>query len=112
MTEYRLNNKFNDAFKQAAFGVSIGENNQLAEFAKILRSGSQMAEVDLASLYGFTGNGASAEKLGKTEREALGNLAKVSDADLSIHAPWSINFSGINPESGQKDPQYQALMKN
>ncbi len=112
MTEYRLNNKFNDAFKQAAFGVSIGENNQLAEFAKALRSGSQMAEVDLASLYGFTGNGASAEKLGKTEREALGNLAKVSDADLSIHAPWSINFSGINPESGQKDPQYQALMKN
>ncbi len=112
MTEYRLNNKFNDAFKQAAFGVSLGENNQLAEFAKALRSGSQMAELDLASLYGHTGNGASAERFGKTEREALGHLAQVSDADLSIHAPWSINPSGINPESRQKDPQYEAQMRN
>ncbi len=112
MTEYRLNNRFNDAFKQAAFGVSLGENNQLAEFAKALRSGSQMAELDLASLYGNTGNGASADRIGKTERQVLGNLARVSDADLSMHAPWSINPSGINPESRQKDPQYETQMRN
>ncbi len=112
MTDYNVSNKFNDAFKQSALGISIGENNQLAEFARLLRTGAQMAEVDLASLYGYTGNGTSAARLGKTEREAFGNLAKTSAVDLSVHAPWSVNLSGINPQSGEKDPEYQALMKN
>jgi sugar phosphate isomerase/epimerase len=112
MTEYQLGRKFNDAFKQTALGVSIGEQNQLAEFAKVLRSGAQMAEIDLASLYGFTGNGTPATRMGKTEREAFGNLAKTNQADLSIHAPWSINPSGINPQSGERDMEYMALMKN
>ncbi|MCL5009445.1 MAG: TIM barrel protein [Candidatus Parvarchaeota archaeon] len=112
MTEYKLDNKFNDSFKQVALGVSIGENNQLAEFAKILRSGAQMVELDLASLYGHTGQGTSAEKIGKTEREAIGNLAKTTNSDLSVHAPWSINFSGINPKTGEKDTSYSELMRN
>jgi endonuclease IV len=115
MTEYELGNKFNDAFKQAALGISIGENNQLAEFARLLRTGAQMAEIDLASLYGYTGQGTSAARLGKTEREAFGNLAKSTEVDLSVHAPWSINFSGIDPDprgKGERSPQYLAQMKN
>ncbi len=112
MTDYKLDNKFNDSFKQAALGVSIGENNQLAEFAKILRSGAQMVELDLASLYGFTGQGTPAARITKTEREAIGNLARTTDSDLSVHAPWSINFSGINPKTGERNAEYQDLMKN
>ncbi len=111
MTEYRLDNKFNDAFKQASLGVSIGENNQLAEFAKILRSGAQMVELDLASLYGFTGQGTPAARITKKEREAIGNLARTTDSDLSVHAPWSINFSGINPKTGERNAEYMDLMK-
>lgn len=114
MTEYKLDNKFNDSFQQVALGVSLGEQNQLAEFAKILRSGAQMVEMDLASLYpGVTGErGTSAANITKTERQAIANLAKTTDSDLSIHAPWSTNFSGINPSNGERSAEYQRLMKN
>lgn len=114
MTEYHVDNKFNDAFKQQALGISIGERNQLAEFSRLLRTGAQMVEVDLASLYGYTGEGTPANRLTKTERQAIGNLAKVNDIDLSIHAPWSINFSGINPDprSLKRDEEYKEQMKN
>ena len=99
MTEYMLNNKFNDPFNKVSFGVSIGEQNQLNEFSKILRGGSKMVEVDIASVYGLHGErGGSAATIGKEEREAIANMAKVNDVDLSIHAPWAINFSGINPD--------------
>lgn len=113
MTSYTLNNKFNDPFSKVSFGVSIGERNQLEEFSKVLRSGARMVEVDIASVYGLGGEqGNSADTLGKTEREAIANLAKVNDVDLSVHAPWAINFSGINPQSKQKDPLYEHLVES
>ena len=113
MVDYHINNKFGDAFKGAAIGVSIGERNQLAEFAKVLRGGAQMAEIDIASVYGLLNEGGnSAVTIGKAEREAIGHLAEATKADLSIHAPWAINFSGINPQSGEKDAQYGNLVTN
>ncbi len=108
MTEYMLNNKFNDPFNKVQFGVSLGEQNQLNEFSKILRGGSRMVEIDIASVYGLMNErGGSAASIGKTEREAISNLASINDVDLSIHAPWAINFSGINPENGEKDEVYE-----
>ncbi len=113
MTEYMLNSKFNDPFNKVKLGVSIGEKNQLEEFSKVLRSGVKMVEVNIASIYGLEGErGNSAETIGKTEREAIANLAKANDVDLSVHAPWAINFSGINPESKQKDSMYEHLIEN
>ncbi len=110
MTDYVLNNEFSNAFKTKALGLSIGEHDQLAAFAKILRSGTQMAEIDLASMYGLGGErGTSAEGLGKTERQAIANLARTNDVDLSVHAPWAINFAGIDPNSGKRDPDYKRL---
>ena len=53
MTEYMLNNKFNDPFNKVKLGVSLGERNQLEEFSKVLRSGANMVEVDIASVYGL-----------------------------------------------------------
>jgi endonuclease IV len=112
MTEYMLNNKFNDPFNKVQFGVSIGERNQLEEFSKVLRSGAKMVEIDVASVYGFEGEqGNSADTLGKTEREAIANLAKTNDVDLSVHAPWAINFSGIEPQSKAKSEVYGHLVE-
>lgn len=113
MTEYTLNNKFNDPFNKVQFGVSIGERNQLEEFAKVLRSGAKMVEIDVASVYGLGGEqGNAADTLGKTEREAIANLAKTNDVDLSVHAPWAINFSGIEPQSKTKSEIYEHLVEN
>jgi len=113
MTEYTLNNKFNDPFNKVQFGVSIGERNQLEEFAKVLRSGAKMVEIDVASVYGLGGEqGNAADTLGKTEREAIANLAKTNDVDLSVHAPWAINFSGIEPQSKTKSEVYEHLVEN
>ncbi|EEZ92729.1 MAG: hypothetical protein BJBARM4_0670 [Candidatus Parvarchaeum acidiphilum ARMAN-4] len=112
MTEYTLNNRFNDPFNKVKFGVSIGERNQLEEFSKVLRSGARMVEVDIASVYGLGGEqGNAADTIGKTEREAIANLAKTNDVDLSVHAPWAINFSGINPQSGKKEDGYEHLVE-
>ncbi|MCL5420722.1 MAG: sugar phosphate isomerase/epimerase [Candidatus Parvarchaeota archaeon] len=112
MTEYTLNNKFNDPFNKVQFGVSIGERNQLEEFSKVLRSGARMVEVDIASVYGLEGEqGNAADTIGKTEREAIANLAKVNDVDLSVHAPWAVNFSGINPQSKKKEPTYEHVVE-
>ena len=112
MTEYTLNNKFNDPFNKVQFGVSIGERNQLEEFAKVLRSGAKMVEIDVASVYGLGGEqGNAADTLGKTEREAIANLAKTNDVDLSVHAPWAINFSGIEPQSKAKSEVYEHLIE-
>jgi endonuclease IV len=112
MTEYTLNNKFNDPFNKVQFGVSIGERNQLEEFSKVLRSGARMVEVDIASVYGLEGEqGNAADTIGKTEREAIANLAKVNDVDLSVHAPWAVNFSGINPQSKKKEPVYEHIVE-
>ncbi|MGC8533251.1 MAG: sugar phosphate isomerase/epimerase family protein [Candidatus Parvarchaeum sp.] len=108
MTDYMLNSKFNDPFNKVQFGVSIGERNQLEEFAKVLRSGARMVEIDVASVYGLGGEqGNAADTIGKTEREAIANLAKTNDVDLSVHAPWAINFSGIDPQSGKKAEIYE-----
>jgi endonuclease IV len=108
MTEYILNSKFNDPFNKVQFGVSIGERNQLEEFSKVLRSGAKMVEVDIASVYGLGGEqGNAADTIGKTEREAIANLAKTNDVDLSVHAPWAINFSGIDPQSRAKSEIYE-----
>ncbi|MCL5101435.1 MAG: TIM barrel protein [Candidatus Parvarchaeota archaeon] len=114
MTDYQIDNKFNDAFRQQALGISIGERNQLAEFSRLLRTGAKMVEIDLASLYGYTGEGTPANRITRTERESIGNLAKTNDMDLSVHAPWSINFSGINPDprSLKKEEEYQEQMRN
>ena len=113
MTEYMLNNKFNDPFNKVKLGVSLGERNQLEEFSKVLRSGANMVEVDIASVYGLMEErGGSAANIGKEERQIIGNLAKVNDVDLSIHAPWAINFSGIDPNSGQRNPEYGTLVNN
>ncbi len=112
MTEYTLNSKFNDPFNKVQFGVSIGERNQLEEFAKVLRSGAKMVEIDVASVYGLGGEqGNAADTLGKTEREAIANLAKTNDVDLSVHAPWAINFSGIEPQSKSKSEVYEHLVE-
>ena len=112
MTEYTLNSKFNDPFNKVQFGVSIGERNQLEEFAKVLRSGAKMVEIDVASVYGLGGEqGNAADTLGKTEREAIANLAKTNDVDLSVHAPWAINFSGIEPQSKAKSEVYEHLIE-
>lgn len=113
MTEYTLNNKFNSPFNKVQFGVSIGERNQLEEFSKVLRSGARMVEVDIASVYGLMREeGNAADTISKTEREAIANLAKVNDVDLSVHAPWALNFSSLNPESGKKDAAYGHLVEN
>lgn len=109
MVEYSLDNDFNDSFKQYAFGVSIDSKNQLEEFAKILRSGTQMVEINIASMYG--GEGASAEKIGKEERKAISDLANINKVELSVHAPWSLNLSGINPQSGELDPRYKDILR-
>ncbi len=112
MTKYTLNSKFNDPFNKVQFGVSIGERNQLEEFAKVLRSGAKMVEIDVASVYGLGGEqGNAADTLGKTEREAIANLAKTNDVDLSVHAPWAINFSGIEPQSKAKSEVYEHLIE-
>lgn len=112
MTEYILNNKFNDPFNKVQFGVSIGERNQLEEFSKVLRSGAKMVEVDIASVYGLGGEqGNAADTISKAEREAIANLATVSDVDLSVHAPWAVNFSGLNPQSGKKDQMYEHMVE-
>ena len=112
MADYMLNNKFNDPFNKVQFGVSIGERNQLEEFAKVLRSGARMVEIDVASVYGLGGEqGNAADTLGKTEREAIANLAKTNDVDLSVHAPWAINFSGIEPQSKTKSDAYEHLVE-
>ena len=112
MTDYMLNSKFNDPFNKVKFGVSIGERNQLEEFSKVLRSGARMVEVDIASVYGLGGEqGNAADTIGKTEREAIANLAKTNDVDLSVHAPWALNFSGINPQSGKKEEGYEHLVE-
>jgi sugar phosphate isomerase/epimerase len=112
MTDYMLNNKFNDPFNKVQFGVSIGERNQLEEFSKVLRSGAKMVEVDIASVYGLSGEqGNAADTIGKTEREAIANLAKTNDVDLSVHAPWAINFSGIDPQSGKKSEIYEHVVE-
>ena len=112
MTKYTLNSKFNDPFNKVQFGVSIGERNQLEEFAKVLRSGAKMVEIDVASVYGLGGEqGNAADTLGKTEREAIANLAKTNDVDLSVHAPWAINFSGIEPQSKAKSEVYEHLVE-
>ena len=106
MAEYMLNSRFNDPFNKVKLGVSISERNQLEEFSKVLRSGANMVEVDIASIYGLRGEqGGSAENIGKEERQIIGNLAKVNDVDLSVHAPWAINLSGIDPESRTKKPR-------
>ena len=111
MTDYMLNNKFNDPFNKVQFGVSIGERNQLEEFSKVLRSGARMVEVDIASVYGLGGEqGNAADTISKTEREAIANLAKVNDIDLSVHAPWALNFSGLNPQSGKKEQIYEHMV--
>ena len=112
MTEYMLNSKFNDPFNKVQFGVSIGERNQLEEFSKVLRSGAKMVEIDIASVYGLGGEqGNAADTIGKTEREAIANLAKTNDVDLSVHAPWAINFSGIDPQSGKKAELYEHVVE-
>ncbi len=113
MAEYMLNSRFNDPFNKVKLGVSISERNQLEEFSKVLRSGANMVEVDIASIYGLRGEqGGSAENIGKEERQIIGNLAKVNDVDLSVHAPWAINLSGIDPESRTKNPEYSRLVDN
>ncbi|MCL4399264.1 sugar phosphate isomerase/epimerase [Candidatus Parvarchaeota archaeon] len=110
MVEYNTNTNFNDAYRQAALGVSIGSNNQIEEFAKILRSGARMVEINLASMYGMGGDrGTAPSKIGKAEREAIGHLAQATDVDISTHASWGINFAGINPQNGQKDPAYSNM---
>ncbi len=109
MVEYSLENDFNDSFKQYAFGLSIDSKNQLEEFAKILRSGTQMVEINIASLYG--GEGTSAERIGREERKAISDLANVNKVELSVHAPWSLNLSGINPQTGELDPRYKDILK-
>ncbi|MCL4397048.1 TIM barrel protein [Candidatus Parvarchaeota archaeon] len=112
MTDYMLNSKFNDPFNKVQFGVSIGERNQLEEFSKVLRSGAKMVEIDIASVYGLGGEqGNAADTIGKTEREAIANLAKTNDVDLSVHAPWAINFSGIDPQSGKKAELYEHVVE-
>ncbi|MCW1294445.1 MAG: TIM barrel protein [Candidatus Parvarchaeota archaeon] len=112
MTDYMLNSKFNDPFNKVQFGVSIGERNQLEEFAKVLRSGARMVEIDVASVYGLGGEqGNAADTISKTEREAIANLAKTNDVDLSVHAPWAINFSGIEPQSKAKSELYEHLVE-
>ncbi len=111
MAEYMLNNKFNDPFNKVQFGVSIGERNQLEEFSKVLRSGARMVEIDVASVYGLGGEqGNAADTISKAEREAIANLAKTNDVDLSVHAPWAVNFSGLNPQSGKKEQTYEHMV--
>ena len=109
MVEYSLDNDFNDSFKQYAFGVSIDSKNQLEEFARILRSGAQMVEINIASMYG--GEGTSAEKIGREERKAISDLANINKVELSVHAPWSLNLSGIDPRTGEKSPIYDSILK-
>lgn len=112
MTNYTVNSKFNDPFNKVHFGVSISERNQLEEFAKVLRSGAKMVEIDVASVYGLGGEqGNAADTIGKTEREAIANLAKTNDVDLSVHGPWAINFSGINPQTGKKEDVYEHFVE-
>ena len=110
MTEYELDSNFNDAFKQYSLGVSIDSKNQLDEFAKVLRSGAQMTEINIASMYQGEG-GTPAARIGKEEREAMGHLAEVNKVNLSVHAPWSLNMAGIN-QRGEKDSVYkESLMR-
>ena len=77
MTEYELDSNFNDAFKQYSLGVSIDSKNQLDEFAKVLRSGAQMTEINIASMYQGEG-GTPAARIGKEEREASISRIKLS----------------------------------
>ncbi|MEM3190526.1 MAG: TIM barrel protein [Candidatus Parvarchaeota archaeon] len=108
MAEYEVDSNFNDAFKQYSLGVSIDSKNQLDEFAKVLRSGAQMTEINIASMYQGEG-GTPAARIGKEEREAIGHLAEVNKVNLSVHAPWSLNFAGIN-QRGEVDPVYRETL--
>ncbi len=114
MADYTLDSEFNDAFKQQVLGMSTPAQNQLEEFSKLLRNGSKLVEINIATLYGVPGGGhegTSSENISRAEREAIGNLAKLNEVDLSVHAPWGVNLTGINPQNGELDPSYKDMAK-
>lgn len=86
-----------------------GQQDLLAGARAEIRKG--VGQIELATVQGGPGQATSPESYGNEAREAIRELAEVSEAKFtSVHIPTSVNgLSGFDPQSGKFNEQYRKM---